>query len=407
MNKINVLVLTSSYPFGKGESFIEGELSFLSQQPELMVDLCPTFPRGDYKDDAVEISGDYYNFSLIKFKYIYFLIKFLFQHPFLLFRSIKFSLVKSLNLSFRNLVLIPKATYMYYTIFDKRQYEFIYIHWMSAPCQLGLILHLFTSVDYGVTGHRWDLVENNNLVKKFDFASFIRVISEGSLKLFDEKLLCLFKSKIEVIKIGVPIRDSLPSLELKNNRIISVGNLIPVKGHRYLVQAIEQLKMQGTNVFLDIIGDGSCKKELQNMILKKNLSMNVRLLGSLPHAEVLTYLGSREYDVFVLPSIDLGGGEHEGLPVSLMEAMNFDLPCISTKTGSINELIEDGYNGMLVVDKQPIDLANAISKLLINDDLRFKIIKNAKKFLVKHHTESTNNNKLLIKISKKFNLIKD
>jgi len=69
-----------------------------------------------------------------------------------------------------------------------------------------------------------------------------------------------------------------------------------------------------------------------------------------------------EVDVVVLPSTDLGDGVHEGIPVSLMEAMSYGIPVISTTTGGIPELL-GSEAGLLVPERDPLALAEAIEHL--------------------------------------------
>jgi glycosyltransferase involved in cell wall biosynthesis len=70
----------------------------------------------------------------------------------------------------------------------------------------------------------------------------------------------------------------------------------------------------------------------------------------------------------VLPSVDLGNGEHEGVPVSLMEAMSYGVPVLSTNTGSINELLPLEY-GFTVPDKDSDALAQWIENVYDNPKL--------------------------------------
>jgi glycosyltransferase involved in cell wall biosynthesis len=71
----------------------------------------------------------------------------------------------------------------------------------------------------------------------------------------------------------------------------------------------------------------------------------------------------RIVDILILPSINTGNGEFEGIPVSLMEAMAFGIPVISTDTGGIPELIGDG-SGIMVKEKDPEAIAVSIEKLM-------------------------------------------
>jgi len=76
-----------------------------------------------------------------------------------------------------------------------------------------------------------------------------------------------------------------------------------------------------------------------------------------------------EVDAAVLPSIDLGNGVREGIPVALIEAMAHGLPVISTTTGGIPELLEDGA-GVMVPERDPAALAEAIALLSRDAEVR-------------------------------------
>ena len=67
----------------------------------------------------------------------------------------------------------------------------------------------------------------------------------------------------------------------------------------------------------------------------------------------------------ILPSITTDKGEHEGIPVTLMEAMAYGIPVISTKTGGIPELIGDG-SGIMVEEKNAKAIADAIERLMLD-----------------------------------------
>ena len=82
-------------------------------------------------------------------------------------------------------------------------------------------------------------------------------------------------------------------------------------------------------------------------------------------------------DVFVLPSIRIDGFE-EGLGVVLLEAMACGVPVIGSNTGGISSIIDDGYNGFLVTEKSPEDLAEKIGILLSDGSIREKFKANGR-----------------------------
>ena len=112
-----------------------------------------------------------------------------------------------------------------------------------------------------------------------------------------------------------------------------------------------------------VAGDGELKEELTKLSHELSVDELVDFVGNLRRDELFQLYKSGAVDIFVLPSVDLGGGLHEGVPVSLMEAMSFGIPVVSTKTGSIEELILPEVN-LTVNDKSANDLAALIESLI-------------------------------------------
>ena len=94
--------------------------------------------------------------------------------------------------------------------------------------------------------------------------------------------------------------------------------------------------------------------------------------GAIPHEKLMEMYKGGKVDLVVLPSIVTPQGEHEGIPVALMEAMAYGIPVISTNTGGIPELLSAGA-GTIVEGKTPEQLVKAIGSLLEDADLRRKI----------------------------------
>jgi glycosyltransferase involved in cell wall biosynthesis len=300
-------------------------------------------------------------------------------------------------------VLIPKAIYVSQCYLKKDKYAFIYCHWLSAPTQLGLLLSMLTDTPFGVTGHRWDLIDNNNLEQKMKYAKFIRLISEKSKTLLPATTFEKYQSKVHVIYLGVDINKI--HFKKRETKLIYTGvcvaSLIAVKGHIYLLNALKIIHEKGYKVKLKIIGDGVLKEQLIALTQSLNIQDYVEFYGNLPHETVIKLLASGDIDFCCLPSVDLGNGLHEGIPVSLMEAMNYGIPCVSTDTGSINELITSNKNGLLVQDKNPLLIAQAIIKLLDDNVFTESIIQNAIDNLKSNFDSQKNNQRLYSLIAKK------
>lgn len=171
---------------------------------------------------------------------------------------------------------------------------------------------------------------------------------------------------ITVIPNAVNIieRISIP----KENIIVSVGRLAPEKGHKYLIEAFAKLALNDWK--LSLIGDGSEKTMLKDLVLKLGISDKVKFYGHLKDFQ--KHLS--EAKIFVMPSLQ------EGFPNALLEAMSVPLPCISTRYfNGESEIIIDGVNGLLVRPANANELSEAIAKLINNENLRNKFMNEAVK----------------------------
>src|SRR5882757_2496747 len=94
-------------------------------------------------------------------------------------------------------------------------------------------------------------------------------------------------------------------------------------------------------VTLDLVGAGPLVPEIRDLVVSLGLGEKVRLLGPLDHGELLRRLAGREWDGVVLTSAATPDA-HEGIPVSLMEAMAAGIPVLATDSGGTRELIGEG-----------------------------------------------------------------
>lgn len=391
-----VLFLTSSYPYGKGESFINPELDTLSKSVKLII--MPIYPRGNLKEDKINNNNiEYWDLKLFSLKYISDFLLFSILYPKFLLKLFSHCIDSSFINTLKNFILIPKTIFIFNKI-RKLDIDFIYAHWLSAPSQFALLLYLVTNIPFGITGHRWDLIDANNFDLKFKHSKFIRLISYKSTQLLAKNIQEKYKEKIYNIYLGIPILiKPIKKIKIPNNniRILCIGNLIPVKGHQYLINAVYELHKRGYSIFLDLIGSGELENEIQNQIENLKLENYITILGYMVHSQVQSELKSGKYNLYCQPSVDLGNGSHEGIPVSLMEAISAELPCIATNTGSIPELIINSKTGLLVEDKNPIALADAIQRLLIEPDLANTLVENAFKKVSIDFNQNLNNQKLI------------
>lgn len=270
----------------------------------------------------------------------------------------------------KNLAVFPKALWLA-GVARKFGAEHIHAQWLSTTASMALVAHHISGIPWSATAHRGDIADNNLLEEKIQDASFVRFISSKSAKLAQSLCSLDFGNKGFVLHLGVrlPEGEFPPAVGLATRRLLCPANMVPVKGHKYLLKAMAILKERGVGCELLLAGDGPLRKDLEKMTHSFGVSDRVRFVGRLPHDDVLSFYRKGEIGMAVLPSVDLGGGEHEGIPICLVEAMAHRVPVISTETGGIPELLAGGC-GMLVPAANPEELARSIQRVLSDGELR-------------------------------------
>lgn len=144
-------------------------------------------------------------------------------------------------------------------------------------------------------------------------------------------------------------------------KLLFLGLVGQRKGVYELLPAMRAVVDQGVAVRLVIGGNGEVAKA-QGLVTDLALDEQVELAGWV-NGEAKTQL-LREADAYVLPS------HNEGLPMSLLEAMSWGVPVISTHVGGIPELVRDGVDGLLVPAGDATALATAITRISVDGSLR-------------------------------------
>lgn len=166
--------------------------------------------------------------------------------------------------------------------------------------------------------------------------------------------------------------------ESKGFIIGAIGRLSHEKGFNFLLEAVSILVKNSEDVKLVIIGEGVERERLEKLRDSLDLKERVSLPGYRPDAH--KYLSF--FDVFVLPSVT------EGLPMTVLEAMQYEVPIIASSVGGIPDLLEGGNAGVLVQPKDSNAIAKAIGTLKIDKAYASALAKKSKEAVkVKYSSE--------------------
>ena len=139
--------------------------------------------------------------------------------------------------------------------------------------------------------------------------------------------------------------------------------LEPYKDVFTALNVIDLLRVDFPAASLEKYGDGSERVKLEILTKERNLSSNIKFMGSVPRDELLTVLEGRRNGILLLTSNSKGWTE-EGIPVIAMEAMRVGMIAIATRNGGIQELIEENVNGFIVEQGDVVGITKKVSEVL-------------------------------------------
>ncbi len=253
--------------------------------------------------------------------------------------------------------------------------KLLHTHFAWLPGAATRVMAELLNLPYTVTTHAYDIysIENDLLCLTVRSAAHIVTISEYNKVEMLRRCPGLDAERISIIHCGVDTRRFSPQPHPVNHplSIVAVGSLIEKKGHQYLVRACRRLKEQGVHFKCTIIGRGKEEANLRQLIADLNLEPCVTLAGAQDQQAVLeTYQRS---DVFVLACVVDKGGDRDGIPVVLIEALAMQLPTVSTQVSGIPELVRHEETGLLVAPRDDVALAQALQRLGRDKELRERL----------------------------------
>jgi glycosyltransferase involved in cell wall biosynthesis len=220
------------------------------------------------------------------------------------------------------------------------------------------------------------LIEVQKLLRNWSINSAEIVITPSdNLKSFVSGIG--YSKKILKINNGVNITDINRANESKADiNLIIISRLVVQKNINIVIEAMKLL--DNKNLKLSIIGEGGEFSKLENTIHDLNLQNQVQLLGKIDNNKISQFLLTA--DIFIQAS------DYEGLPHSVLEAINYEVPILSTETGGCKDLLNDGERGFIIPmppDKKVI--AENISFIIENKAEATKRANEAKSFINKKH----------------------
>jgi colanic acid/amylovoran biosynthesis glycosyltransferase len=336
-----LFLFTATFPYGVAESFIETEIIFLSKEFDRVV-IIPTSGKGLAKrtvptncevlEPVVKSKWQRYLFGLYHSKtFIVFMKDFVRKKVYKNFKRLKIWLVAYY---ITNLFLKSKSVMV--QLKDASDNDIIYFYWGVGSSLLTPFLTENKAKKIVRFHGEWDLWEESSggyaalrseVANSIDLAAFI---SKAGLNYFNQKYSDISLKK-SICYLGTVDHGISQHSDDGIFRLLSCSGVIPLKRVHLIFESLQLI--DGMEIEWTHIGDGIGFKELSQHTKASKSNVKINLIGSIPNKDVFNFYRNHRIDAFINVS------STEGLPVTLMEAISFNVPIIATNVGGTSEIV--------------------------------------------------------------------
>tara|TARA_Y100000766_G_C18910856_1_gene608282 strand:+ start:2380 stop:3600 length:1221 start_codon:yes stop_codon:yes gene_type:complete len=352
-----LILFTSSYPYGGSEQFLEIELPLLSENFKEII-IYPFYYNNKITYARSIPENVQLNKPLIPIN-VFGRVKLFLCSLFF------FNIEKSLIIDFfRNKIFLSKKKlYKWILILidsaiiknskeikeiNKIKNSVFYFYWGSGYAYSLINIKKRDTNLYFLRLHGGEVyLERNNfytpLLKKIiDRSNYILAIS-SQLKKYINDHYEVNSKKIFVSRLGTRYLSKNPFIKSNVYRLVSVSNLIPLKRVNLIIEVLSLITT--INIEWFHFGDGVEKHKLIKKA-KSSLCDNItfNFMGNVKNVDLLNFYANNMVDVFISVS------KFEGIPVSIMEAMSFGIPCIATNAGATSEIVNNNVGELISID---------------------------------------------------------
>lgn len=255
----------------------------------------------------------------------------------------------------------------------------LHAHFASAGTSVARVAARIAGISYGFTAHAKDIycdVDPDDLRRKLRDAVDVVTVSDFNRAHLTEAYGA-DADRVRRVYNGLDL-SAFPFAEPMERpaTIAAVGRLVEKKGFDTLLDALALLLADGHQVDLVLVGSGALEAELREQAGRLGLADRVTMLGGLPQHRVAEIVANAA--VFAAPCVVADDGNRDGLPTVLLEAMALGTPCVATPVTGIPEIIEHEVTGLLVGERDPRALADALGRMIEDPVLRVGLAKAAR-----------------------------
>jgi glycosyltransferase involved in cell wall biosynthesis len=277
----------------------------------------------------------------------------------------------------------------------------LHSHFAHSPTSVALFTSMLSGLPFSFTAHAKDIYTSRPelLREKCTKAVFTATCTRYNKRYLDNlagnaanKIHCLYHGiDLELFRPKRTDRKPRPPYQL-----LTVARITAKKGLPTVYKALKIVKERGLPFTHYLIGTGEERETIARLIDDLGLDRHCHLLGTLTHAEVLSYF--EKSDLFILGCTVAKNGDRDGIPNVLVESLAMGVPAVATTVSALPEIIINGQTGLAVEPEDGNGMADAIITLIEDDSLRQSVIKEG----LNHVHTSFDNSRLIVELAQLF-----
>lgn len=371
----HLVLITSGFPYGTSEPFLETEIKYLSAQFERITILCPETRNSTHRPVPSNCSVVRFSNSLSKLDKIQALFGFLspiFRKEMFRVRSIykqKISL-GILKIALMSLFQAKRiVNEINQQIRSKSSFENIicYSYWCdNSAIALALLSMSHPNLKTVSRAHGWDVYFHVHPIPYLPYRSLIQSNLTSILPISEkgkheiENTWKVNSNNVQIARLGVSSTTSQPTTPPTVITVVSCSNVIPLKRVLLLASAIILFQQPIRWVHF---GDGPELQSIKNWVKtnQKDEQM-IEFRGQTPNQEIRRFYAENQVTAFINVSTS------EGIPVSIMEAMSFGIPVVATNVGGTSEIVNNQNGVLLSENPTPHEIKAAIEEVIAHPE---------------------------------------
>jgi glycosyltransferase involved in cell wall biosynthesis len=361
--KKNLFLITSLFPYGHAETFLETEIHYAADFFENIYILPlnkTTNKRITPKNCSIlpfEIKNSWFFLKIFKL---------LLNNLILIELLTLFNKKNKVGILKTMLVTLNKSIQIEQFIISKLTKKelnntVIYSYWCDESAMaLALLKKKYPMLTTVSRAHGWDLYFETNKYNHLPFKPFISKYTNQIFPISNtgkNYILERWNAKTEPRTVFLGVNSNTLLVPTKNEFIlVSCSNTIKLKRVELILYALKQINE--THIKWVHFGDGAEFENLKTKALTLPPNIQVVWKGRVDNEEVIHFYKEEN------PSLFINVSSSEGIPVSIMEAFSFGIPAIATNVGGTHEIVIDNYNGILLKENPTIEeIKSAILKI--------------------------------------------